>query len=94
MTRLRPTQAACVWWHYIPIEPFTFAKSFRFLDNSTPALIDQVGEKRKLSGDPAGSRGSVKDVGAAHTSTKENQTLRYASEDLSAHVSISRHTAK
>ena len=37
-----------------PIESYTFAKSSRFLDNSTPALIDQVREKRKLSGDPAG----------------------------------------
>ena len=31
-----------------PIESFTFAKSSRFLDNSTPGLIDQGREKRKL----------------------------------------------
>ena len=43
-----------------PIESFTFAKSSRFLNNSTPTLIDQVREKGKLSGDPAGSKGSVK----------------------------------
>ena len=39
--------------------------------------------------------GQCEDVGAAHTSIKENQTLRYAvSEDLSAHVNIGRYTAR
>jgi len=49
-----------------------------------------VGEKRKLSGGPAGSRGSV--TWARPTPyIKENQTLRYAdSAHLSAHVSIGR----
>ena len=53
-------------------------KSSRFLDNYAPALIDQVGEKRKLFGDPAGSRGSVKARAAAHTfyEGKANFSLR------------------
>ena len=49
-----------------PIESFTFAKSSRFLDNSTPALIDQVWENIS-SPEIRRIKGQCEDVGAAHT---------------------------